>query len=202
MPRATFDRAREIFLVNGTILRNSQAKRLGINEFTLSEMVRVGLLIKEGRGIYRLAEAPPLSNPDMALVSIRIPKGVICLISALHFYNLTTQIPYKVYVALPRQAKPPNIEYPPVDITYLSQTSHESGIDYYIIDSIQVKMYSREKTIADCFKFRKKIGQDVAIEALKEYMKNSDRKLDKIMHYSKINRVERIINPYMESLLK
>jgi predicted transcriptional regulator of viral defense system len=174
---------------------------LGINEYTLAEMVRIGILTKESRGVYRLSEAPQLSNPDLALVALRVPKGVICLISALHYYNLTTQIPYRVYVALPRDAKAPALEHPPVDVTYLTENAYLSGIEPQNIDGITVKIYSIEKTIADCFKFRNKIGQDVAIEALKDYLQKADRNLEKIIYFSKIDRVEKIIRPYIETLL-
>jgi predicted transcriptional regulator of viral defense system len=201
MSKDTIETAQRIFAQHGSILRNSQAKKLGINEFTLSEMVRSGVLTQDARGIYRLSTAPQLSNPDIALVAMRVPKGVICLISALHYYNLTTQIPFRVYIALPREIKAPGLEYPPMDVTYLSETAYQSGIDAYSIDGIPVKMYSREKTIADCFKFRRKIGQDVAIEALKDYLKGGHSDLDQVLHYSKIDRVEKVIRPYIETLI-
>lgn len=201
MAKETIEEALRIFSEDRSILRNAQAKKLGINEYTLSEMVKLGFLIQDGRGLYRLSDVPPLSNPDLALVALRIPKAVICLISALHFYNLTTQIPYKVFIALPREIKAPVIDYPPIDVTYLSQNAYQSGISEHRIDSIQVKIYDEEKTITDCFKFRNKIGQDIAIEALKDYLEKPNRSFEKIFYYAKIDRVEKIIRPYIEALI-
>jgi predicted transcriptional regulator of viral defense system len=199
--RKTFEIAKKIFRENHGILRTSEAKKLGINEPTLIQMCNEGLLVKESRGLYRLADLPLLSNPDFVQISILVPSSVICLISALNFYQITTQIPYKIYIALPREAKAPRFEYPPLDIIYLSKKPYSAGIEEHILDGVKVRIYSREKTIADCFKFRKKIGLDISLEALKDYLRQPNRDIQAILYYASINRVERIIYPYLQAVL-
>ena len=201
MPRKSFEIAEEIFRQNYGILRTSQAKNLGINEYTLVQMTEAGLLVREARGLYRLADLPPLQNPDFAQVSLRVPNSVICLISALSFHNLTTQIPYRVYIALPRSVKAPRIEYPPLDIIYLSLNPYITGIEEHLMDGVVVRIYNREKTVADCFKFRNKIGQEIALEALRDYLRLPDRQINFLLEYASIDRVENIMRPYLEALL-
>ncbi len=194
-------KAEKIFRDHNGILQTNQAIKLGINQRTLAEMKELGLIIRVSRGIYRLRDVPPLGYPDLVTVSLRIPDAVICLISALAIHNLTTQIPYKIYVALPQPIKRPRIEYPPIDIVWLSDKPYHAGIEERTIDSVTVRLYNREKTIADCFKFRNKIGQDIAIEALKDYMSDPGANVERVLHFSKINRVDRIIKPYIESMI-
>lgn len=201
MTRKTFEIAKKIFKENYGILRTGKAKKLGIHEVTLIQMCNEGLLVKESRGLYRLADLPPLSNPDLVQIAIRVPNSVICLISALGFYQLTTQIPYKIYIALPREVKAPRIDYPPLDIVYLSQKPYSAGIEEYNLDGVKVRIYSKEKTIADCFKFRNKIGVDIALEALKDYLRQPNRDIQSILNYARINRVEKIIRPYLQAAL-
>ena len=201
MTRKAFQTAEEIFKQNNGILRTGKAKKLGINEVTLVQMCDDGLLVKESRGIYRLADLPPLSNPDFVQIAIRVPQAVICLISALNYHQLTTQIPYKVYIALPKDVKAPRIKHPPLDIVYLSQKPYAAGIEEIIFDGVPVRIYNREKTITDCFKFRNKIGLDIALEALKDYMHQPNRDIQKILKYARINRVEKIMTPYIQVLL-
>ena len=199
--RKTFERAREIFHTHNGILRTAQAKKLGIAEPILAQMYKAGLLVKESRGLYRLAGMSPLSYPDFVQVSIKVPNSVICLVSALNYHNLTTQIPYQVYIALPRAQTAPRFEYPPLNIIHLSDEAYQAGIEEYLLDSICVRIYCREKTVADCFKFRNKIGQDVALEALKDYLRQPERNLDKLQRYARIDRVEKVIRPYIEAAL-
>src|SRR5271157_1066136 len=145
-----FERYIEIFRANHGILRASGAIRLGIPEYVIYEMVRRGEVIKESRGLYRLAESKPLGNPDFVQVSLLIPKGVLFLISALYFHELTTQIPHYVYVALPQAIKKTRINYPPVKFYYRSDRQYLAGIQEYVIDGVAIRIYDKEKTIADC----------------------------------------------------
>lgn len=199
MTRKTIKVAEKIFRENNGVLRTGQAKKLGIHEPVLIQMCEEGLLVKASRGLYRLADLPPLSNPDLVQVAIRVPDSVICLISALSFHQLTTQIPYKIYIALPREMKAPRIEYPPLAIIYLSEKQYLAGIEEYILDGFPVRIYSREKTVTDCFKFRKKIGVDVAVEALKDYLRQPERNIEAILSYARINRVEKFMRPYLQA---
>lgn len=201
MTKKTFINAEKIFRKNNGILRTSQAKKLGVDQPILVQMYEEGLLVKEARGLYRLADLPPLSNPDVVQVAMRVPETVICLISALNFHQLTTQIPYRVYIALPQKTKAPRINYPPLDIIYLSKKTYVAGIEEHILDGVSVRIYSREKTVADCFKFRKKIGLDIALEALKDYLRQPDRNIEEILDCARIDRVENIIRPYLQATL-
>jgi len=201
MTRKSFEIAEKIFRENKGILRTGEAKKLGINEAILVQMHSVGLLIKESRGLYRLADLSPLSNPDLVEIAIKVPKAVICLISALNYHQLTTQIPYNVYVALPRDTKAPRIDYPPMDIVYLSETPYATGIEEHRLDGVTVRIYSREKTIADCFKFHNKIGMDIVIEALKDYLHQPDRNLGELLRCARVDRVEKTMQPYIKAAL-
>ncbi len=201
MLRKSFENAEKIFQQHNGILRTGQAKKLGVDEPILVQMSEAGMLIREARGLYRLAALPPLSNPDLVQVAMRVPNSVVCLISALNFHNLTTQIPYQVYIALPRSTKAPRIDYPPLAIIYLSEKPYTAGIEVHILDGVPVRIYSREKTIADCFKFRNKIGLDIALEALKDYLRQPDRNLAELLRCTRVNRVEKIIQPYLQASL-
>ncbi len=192
---------KKIFQEHNGVLRVLDAIRLGVPEHIVYEMYQRGELIKEGRGLYRLAEAQLLGNPDLVRVSMLIPKSVICLISALYFYEMTTQIPYSVYIALPKNVGKPRIEYPPIEVTWVMPSLHSVGVDEHTINGVKVRIYSREKTIADCFKFRKRVGDDVALEALKEYVKQPQIDIHLLLEYAKINRVEKTVLPYLKSLI-
>ncbi len=200
MTRSSFEVAEKIFRENNGMLRTGQAKKLGIHEPILIQMCEEGLLVKESRGLYRLAELLPLSNPDLVQVAIRVPESVISLISALSFHDLTTQIPYKIYIALPREIKAPRIEYPPLDIIYLSEKQYLAGIEEHSLDGFQVRIYSREKTVCDCFKFRRKIGLDIALEALKDYLRQPHRDVQAIQNFARIDRVEKFMRPYLQAI--
>ena len=201
MARKSFENAATIFRQNGGILRTSRAKSLGVDQPILTQMCDAGLLVRETRGVYRLADLPPLSHPDFVKVAVRIPESVICLVSALSFHSLTTQIPNHVYIALPRaKRKNPRFDSPPLYIVYLSEKPYQSGIESHELDGVWVQIYHREKTVADCFKFRNKIGKDIALEALRDYLRLPDRSISKLMEYARINRVEKIMRPYVEVL--
>jgi predicted transcriptional regulator of viral defense system len=160
-----------------------------------------GLLEKVSRGVYRLASSPPLGNPDLVTVATRIPGGVICLISALSFHDLTTQIPHEVHVALPSGAEEPRLEHPPIRTYRFTGESFTEGIETHDVDGVGVRIYSPEKTIADCFRFRNRIGLDTAIEALRSYRERGRLRVDVLMRYASICRVTTVIQPYLEAIL-
>ena len=164
-------------------------------------MARLGLLIREARGLYRLADSEFPGNPDLVQLSLLMPKSVIFLVSALFFHDLTTQIPHRVDIALPQGVKERQIDYPPLRVFHLSPKVYGAGIEDHIIDGVLVRVYDREKTVTDCFKYRRKIGQDVALEALKDYMRQPYPDVGRLMKYARINRVEKLMRPYVESLL-
>ena len=197
----TIERARRIFRNRGGILKTGEALSAGIHPRTLYEMHRTGILEKLARGLYRLADLPPLGNPDLVSVSLKVPSGVICLISALSYHEITTQIPHEIYVALERGTEPPRLGHPPLRIFWFSGQAFNLGIQNDKIDGVSVRIYNPEKTIADCFKYRNKIGLDTAIEALKLYRGKKRFNDDELMRFARACRVEKIIRPYLEALM-
>lgn len=193
--------ARALFKERGGILRTSAALRAGIHPMTLYAMRKQGEVEALSRGVNRLANLPPLSNPDLVTVAARAPKGVLCLISALAFHDLTTQIPHEVYLAIERNAEPPRIEYPPIRVFRFSKAAYSMGIERHRIDGIWVQVYSSEKTLADCFKYRHKIGHEVVLEALRFYKERKKFKVDELLRCAKTCRVENVMRPYLESIL-
>lgn len=191
---------KRIFSENRGILRASKAIELGIPKHALYEMVKSGQLVREAQGIYRLSDSAPLGNPDLVNISLRVPRAVFCLISALYFYNLTTQIPHQVSFALPRDVKTPKIGYPPISVFHFSKKSYQAGIVEHELDGVKVRVYNREKTIADCFKFRHRVGMDVTLEALRDYLNQRHSNIALLTKYARINRVDKVMRPYLEAL--
>ncbi len=195
------EEALQIFRSHGGILRTGEALELGIHRRTLYSLRDAGVLERLDRGLYRLADMPPLSDPDLVTVSRKIPDGVICLISALHFHEITTQIPHAVSIAVKRGKEPPRLEYPPTKIYSFSGRAFSEGIDAHSIDDTKVRVYCPEKTIADCFKYRNKIGMDTVLEAVELYRTRRKSKPRDLLRFAKICRVEKIMRPYLEALL-
>lgn len=183
------------------MLRTSEAIYSGIHPDTLYTMRDAGILEKVSRGVYRLADGLPLSNPDLVTVAKRVTNGVICLISALAFHDITTQIPHEVHVALPRGAEEPRLDHPPIHTYRFTGKSFTDGVAIHELDSVPIRIYGPEKTLADCFKFRNKIGLDTAVEALRLYRERQSIRVDEIMHFASICRVTKIMRPYLEAIL-
>ncbi len=186
---------------NNGMIRMADAVRAGIHRNTLQKMIESEILIRESRGLYRLAGQPPLGYPDLVTVSAKVPKGVICLISALSIHELTTQIPHEVYVAISRNASPPRLDYPPVRSFRFSGKAFTVGVEQMDFDGFDVPVYCREKTIADCFKYRNQIGMDTVIEAIKFYKAQPKRNVGALMEHASVCRVATKIRPYLESIL-
>jgi len=196
-----FEMAQKVFRRHGGVLRMSEALKTNIHRRMLYSMLEAGIIEKLGRGLYRLADLPPLGNPDLVSVSLKIPNGVICLISALSYYEITTQVPHEVYVALDRGSEAPRLAHPPIRIFWFSGQAFTHGTQTYKIDGVPVRIYSPEKTIADCFKYRNKIGLDTAIEALKLCRQKKHFKSEEVMRFARVCRVEKVMRPYLEALL-
>lgn len=195
-------KARHLFTGHGGMLRTSKAIRLGVHPRTLYALRDSGEIESVGRGLYRLSTSPPLTSPDLVPVAMRIPRAVVCLISALAHHGLTTQVPHAVDIALPSHAQIPKIDGIPLRVFWYSEPSFSAGIDVTAIDDVPVRIYSPEKTVADCFKYRNKIGLDVAIEALRTWR---DRKpktdFQSLSRFAHLNRVQRVMRPYLEAIL-
>jgi predicted transcriptional regulator of viral defense system len=200
MPGALEDAA-DTFREHGGVLRTMEAIELGVHPRTLYAMRDAGVLEQLGRGLYRLAELPPLGNPDLVTVGLRVPGGVICLLSALAIHELTTEIPHEVYVALERGATPPRLDHPPIRVFWFTGKAFTEGIVTQRLDGIDVRVYGAAKTVADCFKYRNKLGLDVALEALKLYLREKHGRPDELVRFARVCRVERVMRPYVEALL-
>ena len=195
-------KARQMFAEHQGMLRTSEAIRLGIHPRTLYALRDSGEIEQVSRGFYRLSEKPALTNPDLVAVALRIPRAVICLISALAHHRLTTEVPHTVDVALPGHAQIPKVGGIPLRVFWYSEPSFSAGVQAVSIDGVTVRIYSPEKTIADCFKYRNKIGLDVAVQALRTYRERTRKPdLRLISRFAAVNRVEKVMRPYLEAVL-
>ena len=193
------DKSIEIFQRNGGTLRAAQALECGIHPRDLYEMRDTGKIVQLSRGVYRLAEIEESVNSDLAVVATRVSDGVICLISALSFHEITSEIPQEVFLAIPRRKDTPRISFPPTRSFRFSDDTIVAGVEKRPICNAEVKIFSMEKTIADCFKFRNRIGIRVALEGMKMCLAKNGSRV-KILEYARICRVERIISPYLEAI--
>ena len=198
---SSLERAIETMRKQGGIIRTSWAIKNGIHPRTLYALRNEGKIKGISRGVYRLAELPQISNPDLVIAASRIPHGVICLVSALAFHELTTQIPHQVSIALKYGAEHPRIDYPPISVHRFSGKAFQSGVEEHNIDGVKVHIYNPAKTIADCFKFRNKIGMDIVLEALKLYKERKKFNVDELLKYGKVCRMEKVMSPYIEALI-
>jgi predicted transcriptional regulator of viral defense system len=196
-----FAKAAAVFRKHGGVLRTMEAVRLGVHPRVLYAMRDAGILERLSRGLHRLSDLPPLGNPDLVAVGLRVPEGVLCLLSALAFHEMTTQVPHEVYVALKRGAEPPRLEHPPVRVFWLAGRAFTEGVETRKLDGVVVRMYGPAKTVADCFKYRNKLGLEVAVEALKLYLKKKRGLPDELLRYARVCRVEKVMRPYIEALL-
>jgi predicted transcriptional regulator of viral defense system len=179
----------------------SEVAESGIHTNTLSRLVRAGEIERVSRGRYRLPDAPVTEHHGLALVAAAVPKSVVCLISALSFHQIGTQLPHQVWIAVDRRARGPSLEHPPLRVLRFSGTALTEGIETHRIEGIAVRVYSPAKTIADLFKYRNKIGLDVALEALREGWRERRFTIDEVHRYARICRVERVMTPYLELLV-
>jgi predicted transcriptional regulator of viral defense system len=187
---------------NKGILRPRDLDDYGIARTYLSRLVEKKLLRRVGRGLYVSVDTEPTTNHTLAQVCKRIPNGVVCLLSALQFNEVTTQQPYQVWIAIDRKAWKPKVPNLPINIVRFSQGPvFNEGIEYHNIEGVEVKLYNLAKTVADCFKYRNKIGLGIALEALRECRVQRRCSNDELWYYAKICRVSNIMRPYMESML-
>lgn len=196
-----FTKERRVFIQRGGLLRTTAAIQAGIHPRTLYEMRDKGIVEQLSRGLFRLASLPSLSNPDLVTVALKVPRGVICLISALAYHEITTRIPHEIYVAVPRGTEPPRLEHPPLRVFWFTGRSFTEGIETHKVDGIRLHVYSPEKTLADCFKYRNKLGLDTVLEALRFYRSRKRPNVDELMKFARVCRVEKVMRPYLEALL-
>ena len=172
----------------------------GIPRTYLSRLVAAGKLQRIGRGLYVLPGIEVSEHHSLAEACKRVPKGVVCLLSALRYHELTTQAPFEVWLAIGEKAWRPRVDYPPLRVVRFSSAALESGIEEYQVEGVTVPVFTPAKTVADCFKYRNKIGLDVAIEALRECWRSQRCTMDELWKYAKVCRVQNILRPYLESI--
>ena len=182
------------------MVRPRDIEAIGLPREYLVRLHRQGKLNRPGRGIYTLPEAAVTERHSYAEVAKRIPEAVICLLSALTFHEITTQSPASLWIALVKGARTPALTSPSLRIVRLSGPSLTEGIENHRVEGVRTRVYSAAKTVADCFKFRNKIGLDVAIEALKDSLRQKKANINEIYRYAKMCRVSNVIRPYMEAL--
>lgn len=182
------------------VLRPRDLNDLGIPHVYLHRMVDRGLLQRVSRGIYIAADGQPTEHYSLAEASKRVPHGVVCLLSALRFHGLGTQAPFEVWMAIDRKARLPKTDSTPIRFVRFSGLALTYGIEEHDIEGVMVRVYSAAKTIADCFKYRNRIGLDVALEALRDCWQQKKATMDDLWAAAKVCRVANIMRPYMESL--
>jgi len=174
---------------------------IGVPTVALTRLVRAGQLERVGRGVYAVPDGPMSAQRSLAEVVLRAPRGVICLLSALRVHEIGTQAPFEVWITLPPGIAAPRIASPALHVTRMSGDALSQGIERIKIDGVQVPVFNAPKTVADCFKFRNKIGLDVAMEALREAWRGKKVTMDDLWRYAAIDRVSEIMRPYMEALV-
>lgn len=182
------------------VIRPRDLVKQGISTKYLSLLTTEGVLQRIARGVYVPAGTEVSEHHSLVEASMRVPKGVICLLSALRFHELTTQSPFEVWMAIEEKAWQPNADYPPIRFVRFSGSAWEYGVDEHRIEKASIRVYSPAKTVADCFKYRNKIGLDVAIEALRDTWRQRRVTMDELWRAAAVCRVQRVMKPYIESL--
>lgn len=183
-----------------SLIRPRDLTERGLPTVALTRLVRQGRLQRVGRGLYALPDRPVSEHNTLAEVARKHPQAIVCLLSALRFHDLTTQSPFEVWLAIPNKARAPKMDYPPLRIVRFSGEALTVGVEDHVIDGVPVRVTSVARTVADCFKFRNKIGLDVALEALQEAWRAKRVSMDELWHYATLCRVTNVMRPYMESL--
>lgn len=182
------------------LLRASELDAIGVPRVVLTRLATAGLLEKPARGLYRLADAHASEHDSLVQIATKAPQAVFCLLTALQFHQLTTQLPRQIWIGMPRGSHAPRIKYPPVKMVQFTGDAYLEGVEIVKRDGVALRVYGVAKTVADCFKHRNKIGLDVALEALKEVRASNKASVDEIWRYAKICRVANVMRPYLESI--
>lgn len=183
-----------------TLLRARDLAEHGLPTMALSRLVAAGKLQRVTRGVYSLPERSISAHRSLAEVAIRVPRGVVCLLSALRLHEIGTQAPFEVWLAIPQTMPAPRVERPALHVVRMSGTALSEGIERVEVDGVNVPVFKLAKTVADCFKYRNKIGLDVALEALSEAWRARRVTMDELWHYATIDRVHNVMRPYLEAL--
>lgn len=182
------------------IIRPRDISAHGLPRVALTRLVREGQLVRLDRGLYALPNRKTSEHASLAEVASKYPEGIVCLLSALRVHEFTTQSPFEIWLAIPHKARAPKINYPPLRVVRVSGKALSDGIEELKIDGVSVRATNVARTVVDCFKFRNKIGLDVALEALREAWDSKRVSMDELWRYARLFRVANVMRPYMESL--
>ncbi len=188
------------FIKQKGLTRPRDLEAQGFSRAHLARLVEDGLVIREARGIYVAARHAPTAEHTLAQVAKRVPEGVFCLLTALRLHGLTTQSPAEVWVALPEKARRPRLDYPRLRIARFSGEALTEGIATLRVEGVTLRVYSAAKTVADCFKYRNKIGIDVAVEALRDFSRKHRGGATDLARFARICRVSRVMQPYLDAI--
>lgn len=183
------------------VLRPRDLDEHGLARTFLQRLVESGAMRRVGRGLYVLADREPSLHGSLAVVAKQAPAAVVCLLSALRFHELTTQAPFEVWIAIPTGHRVPAASGVPLRVVRMARRPLEAGVTVHAIDGVKVPIFDAEKTVVDCFRYRNKIGLDVALEAIREYLRRRNRNVDRLLEYAAIDRVSTTIRPYLEAAL-
>jgi len=195
------ERMYEVFKTHKGFARTKDILAAGVHTRNIKRARGKGQVIQVKRGFYRLAEIPLISNQGFVDLARAVPEGVICLLSALAYYELTTFNPSVIAMAICRGSRKPKIEYPPVEFYHFSKKQFEAGINKIKIKSHEIRIYGPEKTICDCFRYRNKLGLDITKEGLSEYLKRKDRSLEKLLEYAEICRIKPLLQTWLNAMI-
>ena len=182
------------------VLRPQDVEAVGISRTYLNKLHTEGILDRPSRGLYVLPDDEPSEQRSLVEACRRVPRGVVCLLSALQFHGLTTQAPFEIWMAIDERAHLPRVDYPPLRIVRFSGAALTSGVQEYVIEGVAIHVYSTAKTVADCFKYRNKIGIDVAIEALRDCLRQRKATSDELWQAAKVCRMTNVMRPYLEAM--
>lgn len=183
------------------VIRPRDLDAIGVPREYLRRLVEQGVVERPGRGLYVAADVQPTENQTLAEASVRVPRGVVCLLSALQFHDLTTQAPFEVWMAIGEKAWLPKVDYPPLRFVRFSTRTLTAFVEKHVVAGVSVRVFTPAKTVADCFKYRSKIGLDVALEALRDCWKKRRATMDDLWKAAETCRVSNVMRPYLESLV-
>lgn len=181
------------------LLRPTDLDAVGVPRVVLTRMKAAGLLVQVERGLYRRPDAEISEHETLTVIATKVPQAVFCLLTALQFHELTTQLPRQVWIAMPRGSHVPKLGYPPLRMIQATGEAYAAGIEVVERDQVPIRVYSVAKTVVDCFKHRNTVGLDVALEALKDARAQKKASSDALWHYAKICRVANVMRPYLEA---
>ena len=182
------------------LARPAELEARGVSRVGLYRLAKQGLVERRARGIYVVRDHPYTASHTLAQVAKRVPSGVFCLLTALQFHELTTQLPREVWVAIGEKARRPRLDHPKLRVTRFSGPALTEGIEVHRIEGVDVRVYSAAKTVADCFKYRNKVGIDVAVEALKDFTRTHRGGAAELARFARICRVTRVMQPYLDAI--